>query len=84
MAKPDEIRKNFGDASRFNAEIHRYFPGQARVIEEQKRDLKIHHFELANLIKDVNVHASGTHDNLDRVMRKLFLRQKYEKRLSAR
>jgi len=49
-----------------------------------KRELKLHHFDLANLIKDVNVHASGTHDNLDRVKRKLFLRQKYAARLTPR
>jgi DNA repair ATPase RecN len=46
--------------------------------------LKQHHIDLADLIHDVNVHAKGTHDNLDRVMSKLFLRKKYEKKLTPR
>jgi len=74
LVKPENIHKNFADATQFNAEIAKYYPAEARRIEELKRELKLHHFDLANLIKDVNVHASGTHDNLDRVKRKLFLR----------
>jgi len=49
-----------------------------------KTQLKQHHLDLANLIKDVNVHAEGTKDNLHRVKSKLFLRKKYEKKLTAR
>lgn len=46
-----------------------------------KRDLKLHHLELANLIKDVSVHAESTKDNLERVARKLNLRNKYKARI---
>jgi len=40
-------------------------------MNELQRELKIHHFDLANLIKDVEVHAMATRDNLERVIRKL-------------
>jgi len=43
-----------------------------------KRELKIHHFDLANLIKDVSEQARGTKINLERALSKLFLRDKYK------
>jgi DNA repair ATPase RecN len=40
--------------------------------------LKVHHFDLANQIKDVELMAQTTKDNLRRSVRKLNLRKKYE------
>lgn len=77
LVHPDDITKSFGDATKFNAELAQYFPNEAYQIELIKRELKQHHFDLSGLIKDVDVHATSTHDNLERVKRKLFLRQKY-------
>jgi hypothetical protein len=74
LVKPTELSKNFDDAAKFNAEIMEYFPTEAKRIELLRRELKQHHFDLANLIKDVYVHADGTYDNLDRLKRKLWLR----------
>jgi len=39
--------------------------------------LKLHHFDLANAIKDTELLAQTTKDNLNRSVRKLNLRQKY-------
>jgi hypothetical protein len=39
--------------------------------------LKIHHFDLANAIKDVELLATTTKDNIRRSVRKLDLRKSY-------
>jgi hypothetical protein len=77
LVKPDEIKQSFKDATKFNAELVQYFPSEAYQIDLIKRELKQHHFDLSGLIKDVDVHATSTKDNVDRARRKLFLRKKY-------
>lgn len=42
-----------------------------------RQDLKIHHFTLSNTIKDVELLAASTKQNLRRSIRKLNLRAKY-------
>jgi len=44
MAKPEELKKTFGDAARLNAEVHAYFPSEGAKIEKLKTQLKLHHF----------------------------------------
>jgi hypothetical protein len=84
LAKPEVVKKAFGDATNFNAELARYYPKEAQRIHNLKVQLKQHHIDLADLIHDVNVHAKGTMDNLDRVISKLFLRKKYKAKLTPR
>jgi len=43
-----------------------------------RQDLKVHHFDLANQIKDVSLLAQTTKDNLMRSFRILKLRAKYQ------
>lgn len=54
------------------------FPDSYISISGLRQDLKIHHYELSNLIKDVDNLAAGTYDSLEKSIRKLKLRQKYE------
>lgn len=42
-----------------------------------RQDLKVHHFDLMNTIKDVELLAQSTMDNLSRSVKKLNLRKKY-------
>ena len=51
----EKMSQSFKDSGRFNAEVHRYFPSEARKIDLFKRELKAHHYHLAGLIKDVSV-----------------------------
>jgi hypothetical protein len=53
------------------------FPKSYTAITGLRQDLKIHHFELMNTIKDVELLAQSTKDNLRRSFRKLDLRKKY-------
>lgn len=75
--KPEEVKKNFGDSAQFAAEIAKMFPKEYEVVTKLRQDLKIHHFDLGNQIKDVELLASMTKDNLRRSIRKLALREKY-------
>jgi hypothetical protein len=36
------------------------------------------------MIHDVSIHAKGTHDNLDRLKSKLFLRKKYKDKMTPK
>lgn len=83
LVKPDEVAKSFADSAEFHGEIARFFPELSNRIGELKKELKGHHFDLANLIHDVSTHARSTHDNVERCQRKLFLRQKYSDQLTA-
>jgi hypothetical protein len=47
-------------------------------VEEEKLALKNHHFDLANLIKDVELIATSTIDNLERVYMCLRVRDKWK------
>jgi len=61
------------------------FPEGYAELAKLRQDLKIHHFTLSNTIKDVELLATATKDNLRRSFRKLDLRKKYsdENRLSV-
>lgn len=50
------------------------FPDSYVSIAGLRQDLKIHHYELSNLIKDVDNLATGTYDALEKSIRKLKLR----------
>ena len=80
VVKPENVAKNFGDSAQFQAEIHSMFPKEYGVVSKLRQDLKIHHFDLANAIKDVELLATTTRDNLGRSMRKLNLRKRYEEK----
>lgn len=54
------------------------FPKEYETITKLRQDLKIHHVDLANQIKDVELMAQTTKDNLRRSVRKLNLRKRYE------
>jgi len=75
--KPEEVSKNFGDSAQFAAEINKMFPKEYKIVTKLRQDLKIHHFDLANQIKDVELLAQTTKDNIRRSVRKLQLRKKY-------
>lgn len=75
--KPEEVSKNFADSATFAAEISTMFPTEYGVVTKLRQDLKIHHFDLSNAIKDVELLATTTKDNLRRSIRKLDLRKKY-------
>jgi N-methylhydantoinase B/oxoprolinase/acetone carboxylase alpha subunit len=75
---PEEIQKNFADSADFQAKIARLFPTQYDKVQKLRQDLKIHHFELSNITKNVELLASSTKQNLRRSIRKLQLREKYE------
>jgi hypothetical protein len=77
MVKPEEVTKNFGDSAQFAAEINKMFPKEYGIVTKLRQDLKIHHFDLANSIKDVELLAQTTKDNLRRSIKKLNLRKKY-------
>jgi len=83
LVKPEEVAKSFADSAEFHGEIARFFPEQSNRIGVLKKELKGHHYDLANLIMDVNNHARSTHDNVERCQRKLFLRDKYKDKLTA-
>jgi hypothetical protein len=53
------------------------FPESYKRISAHRQDLKILHFELMNQIKDVELLATSTKDNLRRSIRKLDLRKKF-------
>jgi hypothetical protein len=36
LVQPGDLKKAFGDATNFNAEIHKYFPKQAAIISRLK------------------------------------------------
>jgi DNA repair ATPase RecN len=76
--KPEEVTKNFSETAKFAAEIKSMFPKDYATITKLRQDLKVHHFDLANQIKDVELMAQTTKDNLRRSVRKLNLRKKYE------
>lgn len=54
------------------------FPKSYTALAKLRQDLKIHHFDLMNTIKDVELLATSTKDKLRRSVRKLDLRKKYE------
>lgn len=53
------------------------FPDDYAIVAKLRQDLKIHHFDLSNAIKDVELLAKSTKSNLRRSVRKLDLRKKY-------
>jgi hypothetical protein len=53
------------------------FPEEYKEIHNIKQTLKLHHFTLSNTIKDVELLAKSTKNNLRRSIRKLNLRKKY-------
>lgn len=53
------------------------FGEEMGTIEEEKYMLKIHHFDLANLIKDSELIGTSTMENMDRVFRRLEIRDKW-------
>ena len=75
--KPESVTKNFGDSAQFAAEISSMFKEEYRVVTKLRQDLKVHHFDLANAIKDVELLATTTKDNLRRSIKKLALRKRY-------
>lgn len=54
------------------------FPEEYGIITTVVTALKLHHFDLGNQIKDVNLLAQTTKDGIGRAVRKLNLRKKYE------
>lgn len=74
---PKKIQQSFADSAQFNAEIAKMFPKSYVAISGLRQDLKVHHFDLMNTIKDVELLATSTKDNLRRAIRKLDLRKKY-------
>jgi hypothetical protein len=75
--KPEEVTKNFADSAQFAAEIAKMFPKEYQTVVKLRQDLKIHHFDLSNQIKDVELLATTTKSNLRRSIRKLDLRKRY-------
>lgn len=53
------------------------FPKQYEIVTKLRQDLKVHHFDLGNQIKDVELMATTTKDNLRRSFKKLELRKRY-------
>jgi len=53
------------------------FKEEYGVVTKLRQDLKVHHFDLANAIKDVELLATTTKDNLRRSIKKLALRKRY-------
>ena len=54
------------------------FPQSYTRVVGLRQDLKIHHFDLLNTMKDVENLAKSTKFNFSRSIRKLNLRKKYE------
>ena len=54
---PKKIQKSFADSANFNAEIASMFPKSYERIAGLRQDLKIHHLDLMNTIKDVEILA---------------------------
>jgi len=73
--KPEAVTKSFGDSAQFAAEISKMFPKEYKIVTKLRQDLKLHHFDLANAIKDTELLATTTKDNLNRSVRKLNLRK---------
>ena len=53
------------------------FPKEYIVVTKLRQDLKIHHFDLVAAVKDVELLASTTKDNLANSVKRLNLRKKY-------
>jgi len=56
------------------ADLTTYFPWEVATVQHERMKLKIHHIDLANVIKDVELLASSTKSGLNRGKRKLELR----------
>jgi hypothetical protein len=75
--KPENVSKSFADSANFAAEIAKWYPKEYNEVTKLRQDLKIHHFDLANAIKDTELLAVTTQGNLNRSIRKLNLRKRY-------
>jgi hypothetical protein len=62
----------------FAAGIKKMFPKDFKDVTKLRQDLKVHHFTLADIIKDVELMATTTHDGLERSIKYLGLRERYE------
>lgn len=69
---------SFQDSKKFLAEVHTMFPHSYLKLVGLRFDLKRHHFDLLDVMKDVTNLARTTKDNLSRSVKKLKLRKKYE------
>lgn len=54
------------------------FPKSYKAISHLRQELKLHHYDLLNTIKDVELIAQSTKDNLKRAVRKLNLRKRFK------
>lgn len=72
------MTQSFADSAKFAAEVKQMFPKEYEVITRLRQNLKLHHFDLSNQIKEVELLAQTTLDNIGRSVRKLNLRKKYE------
>ena len=79
ITKPGEMNKVFGSSARFAAQISDLLPHEYNTLIKLRQDLKVHHFDLSNAIKDVELTAQSTRDNMSRTIRKMKLRARYVK-----
>jgi hypothetical protein len=78
--KPKEITKAFGKSAQFAADVKDLYPNQYKELVGLRQNLRDHHFDLGEQIKDVEMMATTTMDNAHLPIRKLNLRKKYEAR----
>jgi hypothetical protein len=74
LVRPDDITKFFGQSAVFAAEINRLLPEQYQTLVSLRQDLKVHQFDLANTLHDVELLADSIKYGIRRSERKLALR----------
>jgi hypothetical protein len=54
---PQKLKISFAESADFNAEIARFYPDSYDGLTRLRLDLKYHHYDLANTVKDVELLA---------------------------
>jgi hypothetical protein len=70
----EKIDAAFNDSRHFVAQIKSKFPNSHAIIYKQRQDLKIHQFELSNLVQDIALMAQSTARDCDKTIKDLSLR----------
>jgi phage host-nuclease inhibitor protein Gam len=81
---PKKIDASFDNSKTFVAEIRKRFPKSYGIVAKLRQDLKLHHFDLANIIQDISLLADTTANDAHKTIRTLGLRNKLLKKGSLR
>jgi hypothetical protein len=77
---PKKIDASFDNSKTFVAEIRKRFPKSYGIVAKLRQDLKLHHFDLANIIQDISLLADTTARDAQKTIHTLGLRNKLQKK----